>query len=458
MAVCWPALFVAMAAAPVLTAGQLSRPERTIVLNHVAVVDVNAGITKADMAVVISGDRITAVEPALRNHPAGTDMVDATGKFVLPGLADMHHHLDDGFSMPGPGSRPAGPEEFRRHLTHMLGWGFTTIFSPAYTHPDLEDFTRMKREAQRSESPMARYFGVGRGITVEGGHASPPPFASFLPKTPEEARGYVRELKGAGADAVKFIFDDRHWHGTDVLLMRRDVMQAIVDEAHALQLKAYVHAPSLPLAKEVLRAGADGLVHSVVDAPVDDEFIGLMRKNRASYTTTLSLFAAFSDIEGWMRRLEALDSRGVVSKQVFAAYGSPEGARRYYDVYGRMTREQPVHLRNNLCKVADAGLLVVAGTDTSVSGVLLGISSQMELVLLVEAGLTPAEALRAATINAARMLGRDAEQGTVDASKLADLVILDADPLVDIRNVTRLHRVVKGGIIYDPAELLAGSQ
>ena len=454
----WSALLAAIVAAPILPSGQVSRPIRTTVMNHVAVVDVIGGATKHDMAVVITGNRITAVEPARSNHPAGADIVDATGKFVVPGLADMHHHLDTGFSLPGArGARRAGPEDFRRYLTHMLGWGFTTIFSPAHTYADLEDFTSLRRAAQGGESTMARYFGVGRGITVEGGHASQPPLASFLPKTPEEAREQVRQLKTAGVDAVKFIFEDLRWHGRDVPVMRRDVMQAIIDEAHALQLKAYAHAPSLQLAKEVLRAGADGLVHSVVDAPVDDEFISLMSKNRASYTTTLSLFAAFSDIEAWVRRLEALDERGVVPKEVFAGYRSPEGAKRYYEVFGTMTREQPLYLRNNLRKVADAGLLVVAGTDTNVAGVLLGIASQMELVLLVEAGLTPAEALRAATINAARMLGRDAEQGTVEAGKLADLVVLDADPLVDIRNVTRLHRVVKDGVIFDPVKLLAGA-
>ena len=129
--------------------------------------------------------------------------------------------------------------------------------------------------------------------------------------------------------------------------------------------------------------------------------------------------------------------------------------QRTHDV-GLVALVERLSTCNNLRKVADAGLLVVAGTDTSVAGVLIGISSQMELVLLVEAGLTPAETLRAATINAARMLGRDAEQGTVEAGKLADLVVLDADPLVDIRNVTRLHRVVKDGVIFDPVKLLAG--
>jgi imidazolonepropionase-like amidohydrolase len=453
----WSVLLAAIVAAPILSSGQVSRPTRTTVMNHVAVVDVIGGVTKRDMAVVITGNRITAVEPAQGTHPVGAAIVDATGKFVVPGLADMHHHLDTDFSLPGArGARRAGPEDFRRYLTHMLGWGFTTIFSPAHTYADLGDFTDLRRASQAGESSMARYFGVGRGITVEGGHASQPPLASFLPKTPEEAREQVRQLKTAGVDAVKFILEDLRWHGKDVSVMRRDIMQAIIDEAHAQQLKAYAHAPSLERAKEVLRDGGDGLVHSVVDAPVDDEFIGLMRKNRASYTTTLSLFAAFTDIEAWMRRLEALDHRGVIPKEVFAGYRSPEGTKRYYEMFGTMTSEQPVYLRNNLRKVADAGLLVVAGTDTNVSGVLLGISSQMELVLLVEAGLTPAETLRAATINAARLLGRDAEQGTVEAGKLADLIVLDADPLLDIRNVTRLHRVVKDGVIFDPVKLLAG--
>jgi imidazolonepropionase-like amidohydrolase len=86
------------------------------------------------------------------------------------------------------------------------------------------------------------------------------------------------------------------------------------------------------------------------------------------------------------------------------------------------------------------------GTDTGVTGVLLGISSQMELVLLVEAGLTTTEALAAATINPARAMGRANEQGTVERGKLADLVILDADPLADIKNISKVHLVIKGGV------------
>ena len=118
------------------------------------------------------------------------------------------------------------------------------------------------------------------------------------------------------------------------------------------------------------------------------------------------------------------------------------------------TKDRLPTLRANLKKVFDAGIPIVLGTDTGFSGVLLGISTQLELSLLVEAGLKPNDALRAATINAARMIGREKELGTVEPGKLADLVMLDANPLEDIRNVIRVYRVIKGGEVYDPAQLL----
>ncbi|NOT61975.1 MAG: amidohydrolase family protein [Acidobacteria bacterium] len=111
-------------------------------------------------------------------------------------------------------------------------------------------------------------------------------------------------------------------------------------------------------------------------------------------------------------------------------------------------------IKDNLRKVHHAGILVVAGTDTGVPGVLLGASSQTELVLLAEAGLKVEEVLKTATINAAKMLRREKEQGTIEAGKLADLVILDADPLTDLKNLRRLHRIMKAGVLYAPAELL----
>jgi imidazolonepropionase-like amidohydrolase len=210
-----------------------------------------------------------------------------------------------------------------------------------------------------------------------------------------------------------------------------------------------VHAPGMRQARDVLRAGADGLVHSVADAPLDDEFIALMKKNGATYTTTLSLYTAFSDVAVWMKRLAAMDTRGRGPKDVYARYQSPEGAKAYHAVAGTFPSENLRYAKANARRAVDAGIPVLAGTDTGVPGVLLGISSQMELVLLVDAGLTPAEALAAATINPARAIGRSHEQGTIERGKLADLLVLDADPIADIRNISKIHLVIKGGTAND---------
>ena len=126
-----------------------------------------------------------------------------------------------------------------------------------------------------------------------------------------------------------------------------------------------------------------------------------------------------------------------------------------WDNHSYMKERLPV-LRANTKKVFDAGLLVVAGSDTgnSGAGLLNGLTAQLELQLLVESGLSPRQVLSIATINAARMAGREHELGSVEPGKLADLVILDADPLADINNVYRIFRVVKGGVVYRQAELL----
>ena len=431
---------------PILLDAQDAAPRETL-LNHVSVIDMTGRQTQRDMAVLIRGDRIADIERAAGFTRPGARVIDLTGKFLIPGLVDMHNHLDTGESMPGPPTPgQASEHDARGNLKQMLGWGFTTVFSTSHANPDLREFADLRREAL-ADTALPRYFGVGRAISVAGGHASQPRFASYLPESADDARANVREMHAIGVDAIKLIYADQaHTGRPPVQMMQPAVMRAVIDEAHKLGLKAYVHAPGIRQAKEVLRAGADGLVHSVADASIDDEFIALMKKNGATYTTTLSLYTAFSDVAAWMQRLAAMDIRGLGPKDVYARYQSPEGAMAYHAFFGRFPADNLRYAKDNVRRAFAAGIPVLAGTDTGVTGVLLGISSQMELVLLVEAGLTTAEALASATIDPARAIGRGQQQGTIERGKLADLLVLDADPLADIRNISRIHLVMKGGI------------
>jgi imidazolonepropionase-like amidohydrolase len=449
-------MLFALVALPALLTAQEPPRAPAVVLNHITVIDVFSASARRDMAVVIRGNRIADIGPANATRaPAGAEVIDLTGKFLIPGLFDMHNHLGPGEVIPGPPGPGRAPlRDTRSYLGRMLAMGFTSVF--ATSHSDLREHADLRRNRSDHEAPIARYFGVGRGSSVPGGHASQPRFGGYLPSTPDEARANVRELGAVGVDGVKLTYSDQAHTGRPPLpVMRADIMQAMIAEAHAIGLKAYVHAPTLRHAKEVLRAGADGLVHSVADAPVDDEFIGLMRKNGATYTTTLALYTSFADVSAWMRRLMAADHRKVVSREVYDRYFSTEGARAYHAFFGVFPPENLGHANANARRLFDAGITVLAGTDTGVTGVLLGVASQVELELIVEAGLTPAQALRTATVNPARALGRESDFGAIEPNRVADLVVLDGNPLSDIRNIARVHRVIKGGFVRDPEQLLA---
>lgn len=398
----------------------------------------------SNAVIVITGSRITQVGTAASvKPPAGAQVIDAAGKFVIPGLADMHNHLEDG----GINQR----QNRLGNLGRLLAVGVTTVFDPSVPE---DDFAKLKAAATPDSAAYPRFFGTGPSITVEGdtlGSQSP------KPKTPDEARAVVQKLKALGVDAIKVARDDLTWASTRAMpLMPAEVLQALVDEAHRLQLKVYVHAPQLARAREALRAGVDGLLHGIVDEPIDQDFMALLKKNGAPYVPTLGMFEDVADVSAFARRQSPYwDQLGLQPPAIYSAYISGFGVQLFQTLLNNSvsTKQHLPVLRANLKQVFDAGIPIVMGTDTGFFGVLLGVATPLEMELMVEAGLKPADVIRAATINAARMIGREKEQGTIETGKVADLLILDANPLDNIGAVRRIYRVVKGGVVYDPARL-----
>ena len=398
----------------------------------------------SNAVIVITGSRITQVGTAASvKPPAGAQVIDATGKFVIPGLADMHNHLEDG----GINQR----QNRLGNLGRLLAVGVTTVFDPSVPE---DDFAKLKAAATADSAAYPRFYGTGPSITVEGdtlGSQSP------KPKTPDEARAVVQKLKALGVDAIKVARDDLTWASTRAMpLMPAEVLQALVDEAHRLQLKVYVHAPQLARAREALRAGVDGLLHGIVDEPIDQDFMALLKKNGAPYVPTLGMFEDVADVSAFARRQSPYwDQLGLQPPAIYSAYISGFGVQLFQTLLNNSasTKQHLPVLRANLKQVFDAGIPIVMGTDTGFFGVLLGVATPLEMELMVEAGLKPADVIRAATINAARMIGREKEQGTIEAANVADLLILDANPLENIGAVRRIYRVVKGGVVYDPARL-----
>lgn len=398
-----------------------------------------------DAVIVIEGDRIKKIGARSGIEiPKGVQIIDASGKFIIPGLADMHNHL-------GNGSLSFERQDLKKNLAQLLAWGITTVFDTAI---DMKSFAELKQASSADNAPYPRFFAVGRLFGAKGGWGSSQ--GGYTPETPDEARAAVRELRAADVAAIKLVYDDMSWLTKRTMpMLKPEVMSAIIDEAHKQGLKAYVHAPILKYAKEALKAGADGLVHGIISDPIDNEFISLMKKNRAVYISTLALYEASADIAGWSKREAAFDERGLIKKEVYDALTSTATAKRWEEIWNNATyvKERLPVLRANLKKLSDAGVLITTGTDTGVPGVLLGVSSQLELALHTEAGLKPKEVIRAATMSAALMIGREKDLGSVEAGKFADLVVLDANPLADIRNIRRINKIIKGGEVYTSTEL-----
>lgn len=400
-----------------------------------------------DAVVIIEGSRIARVGPAAGTPvPPGATVVDVRGKFVMPGLIDMHNHVQvGGFRR---GQNPRIP------LSLLLAYGVTTVFNPSISTKELAELRTL---TAGDAAPFPRVFSAGPIVSVKGDIGRLAVDGS-APESPADARAAVKALKAAGVDAIKVSRDDVSWAMRfTVPVMPAPVLAALVDEAHREGLKVFVHAPLLDHAKAALRAGADGLLHGIVDRAVDQELIDLLTKNRAFYVPTLAMFEAVGDMSAWGRRQSRDDGRQLVAGLADAFASGAEG-KRFAAMFDNtaFVKDRMAILRANVKRVADAGIPVVMGTDTGFYGVISGVSSQIEVALMAEAGLTADAALRAATINAARMLGRDTDLGSIEAGKLADLLVLDANPLDNVGNLRQIYRVVRGGAVLDPAQLVSG--
>ena len=234
-----------------------------------------------------------------------------------------------------------------------------------------------------------------------------------------EARTLVRQLSELGVDAIKFVYqgstDENKpylWRpGVPVRKITPPIMRAIIDESHQHQLRVTAHTQHLEDALEVLEAGCDGLEHGVMRTRLQDEKLATLLKGRkASYAPTLSLFQA------------GRTGSGQDSDQLETAMA-------------------------NLKQLADSGVRIVLGTDTLSRGTPPGSTTLKELELMVRAGLSPEQVIQAATRNAAEHLGRLDEFGTLEPGKLADLIMVDGDPLEDISVIHNIEVVIKGGQI-----------
>jgi imidazolonepropionase-like amidohydrolase len=415
-----------------------------------------AGSQERDRTVILSGDRIAAVGPAGSTEvPSGARVIDGRGRWLIPGLIDSHVHF---FQSGNPFTRPDAADfndvvpyaqEVARNKARLpatfkvwLASGVTSVLDAGGPMWNFE-----VRERARRTAAAPRVVVAGPLVSLVDRPAlelDDPPIIKV--STPDQARQLVARQLPRRPDFIKVWFI--HEPEGD-LAAEEAIVRAAGDAAHAAGVRFLVHATELDTAKAALRAGADILVHSVFDRVVDDEFLALAARRRAILVPTLWVTAGYAAVLSG-RFEPTVEERRLADPHILAVMKKvprldPE----------RGSRVIPPAALESLPRIWAAGIPVALGTDAGNIGTLHGPSVFREARVMVEAGLTPAQVLRAATVHGARAIGLEAELGDVAEGKRADLVLLDADPHRSVDNLARARLVIRAGRVFDPAQLMA---
>ena len=353
--------------------------------------------------IVVNGDRIAQVGKASDIRvPAGATRVNLAGKTVMPAIVDAHTHLSQ------------TREALTVDLTRRASFGIGATLSLGLDAGEVPFEMRAHPLAG-----AARYFTAGRGIT------SPEPGRTDVPywvTTEAQARQAVQEQAALKVDIIKIWVDDRNGQYKK---LSPPLYTAVIDEAHKRGLRVAAHIFNLSDAKGLLRAGIDAFAHGIRDVDVDDELVALV-KARPNVVLIPNMPDRGVAVDyGWLR---GSIPAGELAKIQEAATNRPE----LQTAFGIQAR--------NLARLSAAGMTIAMGTDGNTPW-----APHVEMADMVASGMTPAQVIVAATRNGAQFL-RIADAGTIAAGKVADLLVLDADPLDDITNTRRISAVYVRGV------------
>jgi imidazolonepropionase-like amidohydrolase len=422
--------------------------------------------------VVIDGDKIERVAIGKQDAVSLGKQIECVGKFILPGYIDTHVHF---FQSGDLFTRPDGTDlNSVRPYKDEVAWvkGHVNDVFARYLRSGITsvvdvggpfwNFEVRKTANATAKAPRVAVAGpLISSVSREKLDLGDPPIVKI--DTPDQAREFVRKLAEQKPDLVKiwYIVDKDH-----PVESFRPIVRATIEESHAHKIRVAVHATELETARAAVEEGADVLVHSVIDHPVDDAFVTLLKDRHTILCPTLVVFERYGRTFSHQLNLTPEEK----------AWGNPEVIATL-DVTKIPQDKLPERIKNalakpdealdrikktygvalpNLKKLEDSGVTIAAGTDAGNIGTIHGPALFREFQLMKEAGLTPMQILQCATANAAKLFSGDtgAHIGKLEKGYFADLVILNSNPLDDIAHASDIDKVIKNGVVYPADSIL----
>ncbi len=463
------------------TAASSAAPGADLLIRNARLLDGTGAPPRAPLAILVRGGRIERIAAAI--DADGVPVLDVGGATVLPGLIDAHVHMA---AAPGSAFRGDSPATVarlnRQHLRAYLANGVTTILDPG---SPLESVQAVQQWLAAG-NPGPRYLTTGPMLRVPGGYGAESHGVLRTPADVDRALDLIQSIGGVG---VKL--NTEHGFapvGGSLPQYPPEIRQAIVEGARRRRLPLYVHAMSERDAAKALDLGAHAIMHAPMGGPwagqffgvsdLSDDFVERMVSSGAYQLTTFSLLDTWPGLYD-PARLDDARVRLTVPEVELATARNADAARAFAisllgaavpwtfeftrpwlarQLWSRDNLEQGLrYSQRNVARLHRAGIPIVAATDApSVWPDAIyhfhGPQTAREVELLGEAGLSNLDAIAAATTVPARMLGLDAETGTVEVGKLADLLVVDGDPAIDLRALRAVRWTVRDGVAKTPAQ------
>jgi imidazolonepropionase-like amidohydrolase len=375
----------------------------------------------------------------------GGTRIDLGGRFVIPGLVDMHTHSIGNFA-PGIAPQFAGADVVSRWYLYAGVTAFLDLFNA-------EDYILGLRDQRRSEGGVgAEIFASGPCLTATNGHCSEYGVPTRIVDTPEDARREIDGLAPRRPDVIKIVYDNARYGANSRPTVDRATLEAVITNAKRHGLKTIVHVGTWDDVRDAVMAGAAAVTHTPQSSPVPPDLPGLMAERGVAHIPTLAVHGDLSRIVADPSLVDDPLLVAITTAALRNGYRSLSDTSSSLRGFLAWQRSGIDRISASVAAIAQAGVVILTGTDAGNPGVFQGYSVHRELQLLVESGLPAWDALRAATTHAAGFLDRNWGLGRDDE---ATFVVLDASPIEDIRNTRRIHSIVQRGVVVDRNALVS---